>query len=139
MKSFRKSIAAILVSSIIAGSVYSQSRSEIDLKKISTSERAKICRETESALNSVIYSHPFNLAAGYEVAQIAVAGNWNFGIFSEGGSCFIKFDVQGQYRGNSYSRTVVCVIGSVMQKPNGKYAVVHTGIGGGFDEGCRAG
>jgi len=60
----KQTIAAILALSILAGPAYSQSGSEIELKKISTSERAKICQGIESALNTVIYSHPFNMAAG---------------------------------------------------------------------------
>jgi hypothetical protein len=125
--------------SLFVRPVYSQTANEVELKKLSSSERAKICRGIESAMNSVIIDHTFRLAAGYEVAELAGAGNWNFEILSGGNSCFIKFDVQGQYRGNSYSKSIVCVIGSVVQKTNGKYAVKHLGIGGGFDEGCRQG
>jgi hypothetical protein len=120
-------------------SLVAQESGEIELNKLPQAEKNRICKNITNASNNIIHEHQFRLAAGYDVAETAKAGNWEFEILSRGNSCLIVINVQGIYRGSSYNKTVTCGVRVVNKNSKGKYSVKWLAIGGGFDEGCRAG
>lgn len=128
----------MLVLCAISGAVVAQNGEEIEIRKLSSSERVRICKDISSAASNIVLDHQFRLAAGYQVAEIAKAGNWEFTIQQADNSCIIIFDVQGSYEGNSYKKRVACGVRVVEKNSRGKYTAKWLAIGGGFDEGCRA-
>ena len=91
---------------------------EIELRNLPFNQQQQVCSKINNAATNVIIDHDFRIAAGYEVAEIAKAGNWEFNIIKTEKNCAIRFDVAGTFQGNSHRKSVTCGIGKVIKRGN---------------------
>lgn len=89
---------------------------EIELRNLPPSQQQQVCNKINNATQMIILDHDFRITAGYQVAEIAKAGNWEFNIIKTEKSCAIRFDVSGIYEGSSYRKSVTCGIGTVVKR-----------------------
>jgi hypothetical protein len=97
------------------------SANEFNFRNIPQKQQATVCSGIKSVSQMIIQQHDFRIAAGYEIAEIAKSGNWDFSVVKTGQSCMLKFNVQGQFNGNTYRKTVTCSIGDVVKRPDGYF------------------
>lgn len=97
------------------------SADEFNFRYIPPKQQSTVCSGIKSVSQMIIQQHDFRIAAGYEVAEIAKSGNWDFSVVKTGQSCMLKFNVQGQFNGNTYRKTVTCSIGDVIKRPDGYF------------------
>jgi len=103
---------------------------DIELKNLPPSQQQQVCSKINNAASSIILEHEFRITAGFEVAEIAKAGNWEFTIMKTDKSCAIKFDVAGTYQGTSHRKSVTCGIGSVSKRGD-NYQVISVDVSAG--------
>lgn len=107
---------------------------EIDWENLPPEQQKLVCNKLTSVGNNIVNQHEFRIAAGYEVAEVAKAGNWDFDVINTPQMCRLRFTVQGMYQGNSVRRTVSCGIGRILKKNDGSYMATAIEFSGG---GCR--
>jgi hypothetical protein len=97
------------------------SADEFNFRYIPPKQQATVCSRIKSVSNTIVQQLDFTSVAGYEVAEIAKSGNWDFSVVKTNQSCMLKFDVQGQFKGNTYRKTITCSIGEVVKRPDGYF------------------
>jgi hypothetical protein len=104
---------------------------DIFLNNIPPEQIKLVCDKINAADAGVIIQHEFTIRAGYEAAEVAKNGNWNFSIQSRPRNCAINFNISGNFKGSSINKTVSCKVGTVVKKTDGKYMVKYVAFSGG--------
>jgi hypothetical protein len=106
---------------------------EITFKGLSAEEKRKVCEKTQRVANQFVAYHDFRITAGYEVAELAGAGNWEIDSFRyRENSCAVSIRVSGVYRGSSYTKVLSCSIATLIKRDDGTYVALTPEI-----HGCR--
>jgi hypothetical protein len=106
---------------------------EITFKGLPQEQKRKVCEKTQRVANQFVVYHDFRITAGYEVAEIAGAGNWEIDSFRyRDNSCVVSISVSGIYRGSSYTKVLSCSIATLMKRDDGTYVALTPEI-----RGCR--
>ena len=108
---------------------------DIELRHLPDAQRRLVCDRISSVTMNFVSLLDFRSAAGYEVAELANAGNWDFTIKKVEDTCEIRIAVAGIFKGNSYRKDIQCTIGTVVKRSDGKYMVKDMGYS--RRQGCR--
>lgn len=103
---------------------------EIELKNIPPTQQAQVCSRIKSVSTDIVMQHDFRIAAGYEVAEIAKNGGWDFDVIKTNQGCVLRFSVAGAYRGSSYQKTLTCAIGSFRRRADGFFMITSIDVMG---------
>ena len=104
---------------------------EIALDNIPPEQIKIVCDKIDTVATNIVNQHEFRIGAGFEAAEVAKAGNWNFNIVSAPRNCSIRFSISGNYQGNSIRKTVSCKVGQVIKQTGDKYMATSVAFSGG--------
>lgn len=104
---------------------------EIELDNLPQEQRKTVCDKIETVATNIVNQHEFRIAAGFEVAEVAKAGNWDFEIISRPQSCLVRFSVAGSFKGSSLRKNISCKVGKVIKKADGKFMATAVDFSGG--------
>jgi hypothetical protein len=105
---------------------------EIEMDNVPPEEQKIVCDRVDKLVTNFANQHEFRIAAGFEAAEVAKAGNWNFlEITNSRRGCIVRINVAGTYQGNSLRKNLSCKIGKVIKRVDGKYTATSIAFEGG--------
>ena len=98
---------------------------EIKFKYLPLAQKKLVCQKITGVNKQLVREHTFRISAGFEAAEIAANGNWDWEIVESAQGCDLRIDVAGVYNGNSHRKTVRCPVGTIVKRSDSNYSVVN--------------